>query len=121
MSLLDDLFEDYVFIDETTEPDGRGGFVTVYKEGATFQAAISKDDTTEARIAEKNGFTAKYTIMTPRSTVLPFNKIIKRKSDGYYFQITDDDVDSATPQSAGLDLRYAEAERWQKPKGAANG
>jgi len=116
MSILTDYMDKFVTVDETTEPDGRGGVRIVYKEGAEFDAAVSKDSTTNARIAEKEGFTAIYTILTSRTVALSDGKIIKRKEDGLYFKIKGDGVDGDTPSSAGLDLREYEAERWEKPK-----
>ena len=116
MSILDDAYEAFTMIDELTVPDGRGGFDTIYTEGAPFKAAVSKDSTLEARIAEKDGFTSVYTILTPRATSLPFNKIVRRDRDGLYFRITSDGTDGETPPSAGLDIREVTAERWEKPR-----
>ena len=116
MNLLNEATEDFIMIDETTRPDGRGGFETVYVEGAPFQAAATKDTSTEAKIAEKDGFTAVYTILTKRAINLPFNKIVKRVSDGFYFRITSEGADGATPSSAGLDIREVTAEKWEKPR-----
>ena len=39
MSLLDDALETCVIMDKTTQPDGYGGYIPTYKEGAEFKAA----------------------------------------------------------------------------------
>ena len=117
MNLLDRATEDFIMIDELSRPDGRGGLKTIYVEGAPFQAAATKDTSTEAKIAEKDGFTAVYTILTKRAINLPFNKIVKRVSDGFYFRITSEGADGETPKGAGLDIREVTAEKWEKPHG----
>ena len=66
--------------------------------------------TSGARIAEKQGVTALYTITTRKNINLQYHEIIKRVRDGKLFRITSDGDDNATPGSAGLNMRQVSAE-----------
>lgn len=113
MSMLTDLFEPFVMIDRTTQPDGYGSFKPAYTEGATFFASADFDTSVEARVAAVQGVTNLYTILTTRSVILDYHDIIRRKSDGKVFRITSDGHDKKTPPSAALDLRLVTAEEWR--------
>ena len=115
MSLLDEYYEDFVLITRTIQPDGYGGYTTVYTEGITIKAALRVDQSTQARIAEKEGVTNLYTIITPKALNLQYHDVIKRKSDNTIFRITSDGNDNKTPATAGLDMRAVTAEKWALP------
>lgn len=110
MSLLSDAMETCRFIDKTTQDDGYGGYTTVWREGATFQAALVFDTSLEARRAEKEGVKNLYTITTPRMVTLSHGDVIRRESDGKVFRVTSDGVDKKTPSSTALDMRVVSAE-----------
>ena len=55
MSLIDAFKEPCVVMNKAKVSDGEGGFTTAWQEGAEFEAAIVKDTSLEARIAEKDG------------------------------------------------------------------
>lgn len=117
MSLISKAMETCHIIDKTTEPDGYGGVITSYTEGAEIMAAFSFNSSTEARVAAQQGTDNRYSIFTKKSILLRFPDIIKRDRDGKYFRITSDGDDKMTPPTAGLDLRAVEAEEWEKPNG----
>ena len=110
MSLLDESMEECIMMDKTTVPDGYGGFTNTWKEGATISAAIVLDNSIEARVADKQGVTALYTVTTRKSVNLQYHDIFKRKRDGKFFRVTSDGDDKATPGSAGLNMRQVSAE-----------
>ena len=112
MSLVEKAMEKTYIIDKQTRPDGYGGFITTYIEGAEIMVAYSFDTSTQARIAAQEGIKNRYTLTTRKSVVLKFPDIVKRASDGKMFQITSDGTDNSTPNSAGLNLRQVEAEEW---------
>ena len=112
MSLLSEAMESCCFIDKITQNDGYGGIETVWNEGAVFNAAIVLDSSLQARIAEKQGVTALYTITTTRDINLQFHDVFKRISDGKIFRVTSDGDDKHTPVSAGLNMRQVSAEEW---------
>ena len=104
MSLLSEAMETCVMQDKTTEADGYGGFISTWRDGAEFMAAIVLDNSTEARIGAVQGVTALYTITTD---------VLKRVRDGKLFRVTSDGDDKATPASAMLNMRQVSAEEWR--------
>ncbi len=112
MSLLDEAMTACVIIDKSTVKDGYGGYDTVWTEGAEFEAAIVLDSSMQARIAEKQGVTAFYTITTRKALNLQYHDVFKRLSDGKIFRVTSDGDDKHTPASAMLDMRQVSAEEF---------
>lgn len=112
MSLLDDALENCVIMDKTTQPDGYGGYISTYKDGAPFKAAIVFDTSIEARVADKQGVTSLYTITTPKAMMLEYHDVFKRTRDGKVFRVTSDGDDKFTPASATLDMRQVTAEEY---------
>ena len=113
MSLLSEAYEKCIMIDKVTTSDGRGGVTTTWKDGAEIKAAIVLDSSMQARIAEKEGVTAMYTITTNRSVILQYHDVIRRESDKKVFRILSDGDDNKTPASASLDMRQVTAEEWE--------
>jgi hypothetical protein len=112
MSLLDDAMIDVVFLEKTREPDGEGGFLTSWREGAPFKAAITFDSSIEARVGSAQGVKSLYTVTTRRGVVLGFHDVFRRISDGKIFRVTSDGEDKYTPGGASLDMRQVTAEEW---------
>lgn len=110
MSLLSAAMEECVMLDRTTAPDGYGGFISVWQEGALFQAAITFDSSMQARTAEQQGVTSLYTVTTGRAMVLRYHDYFKRVRDGKMFRVTSDGDDKYTPASTPLDMRQVTAE-----------
>jgi len=113
MSLLDEYMENCIFLDKTTVPDGYGGYDIAWKEGAPFKAAIVLDSSMQARVAEKQGVTALYTITTSKVLNLQYHDVFKRISDGKIFRVTSDGDDNKTPSSATLNMRQVSAEEYK--------
>ena len=112
MSLLSEAMENCFMLDKTTEADGYGGYNAVYKQGASFTAAITFDSSIEARRADKEGVTSLYTVTTARSLTLEYHDAFVRVRDGKIFRVTSDGDDKYTPASASLDMRQVTAEEW---------
>lgn len=113
MSLLSETMENCIIMDKQTAPDGYGGVVTTWVEGATFEAAIVMDNSIEARIAEQQGVTAIYTVTTSKAINLQYHDVFKRERDSKIFRVTSDGDDKHTPASAGLNMRQVSAEEWK--------
>jgi hypothetical protein len=111
--LIDEAMVDFALIEKKREPDGEGGFVVSWTEGATFQAAVVLDSSTVAKIAEKQGVSNLYTVTVRKNVALDFHDIIKRLSDGKVLRITSNSEDKQTPGSAFLDMRQYSAEEWE--------
>ena len=112
MSLLSEAMEACVLLNKQTTADGYGGYIATYADGAEFQAAIVFDTSVEARVAEAQGVTSRYTVTTSRSMVLEYHDVFRRVRDGKLFRVTSDGDDKYTPKSAGLDMRQVTAEEW---------
>lgn len=112
MSLLDSAMVDVVMLDKRSVPDGVGGIVAEWAEGAVFQAAIVFDSSIEARVGEKQGVTSLYTVTTRKNVSLSYHDVFKRLSDGKIFRITSDGDDQYTPVSSTLNMRQVTAEEW---------
>ena len=116
MSLLTDAMQDFVILNKQTVDDGYGGYTEVWTDGATIKAAIRLDNSMQARIAEKQGVTALYTIITAKNINLQYHDVLKRKSDNKIFRVTSDGDDKKTPKTASLDMRSVSAEEWELPR-----
>lgn len=112
MKLFEKMMVDCTMVDKKTVSDGAGGFTTEWTDGATFKAAIVKNNTLEAKIAEKSGVTEIYTVTTYKGTKLIYHDVFRRETDGAIFRVTSNTVDSESPSSASFQIGQASAERW---------
>lgn len=117
MSLLSEAMEQCILLDKTTVPDGYGGYMPTWKDGAEFDAAIVLDTSIQARVAEKEGVTGLYTVTTSKALNLQFHDVFKRVRDNKIFRVTSDGDDKITPRSADLDMRQVSAEEWDLRNG----
>lgn len=117
MSLLDEAMEACVMLDKRTVSDGYGGYTSEYVKGVEFDAAITFDTSMQARVADKEGVTSRYTVTTRRSMTLEYHDVFKRDRDNKIFRVTSDGDDKFTPNSATLDMRQVTAEEWSLPNG----
>ena len=115
MSLLEEAFENCTIINKSTVSDGYGGYTTEWTDGAEFRAAVVLNSSMEARIAEKQGVTALYTVTTTKALNLQYHDVFRRESDQKIFRVTSDGDDNKTPESAGLNMRQVSAEEWRLP------
>jgi len=115
MSLIDTMKEACTMIDRRTISDGQGGTIQAWVDGAKFDAAIIKDNTMQARIAEKQGVTEVYTVTTGKNVQLDFHDVFRRESDGAIFRVTSNITDSKTPAVASFQFGQVTAERWVLP------
>ena len=112
MSLLSDAFESCNILDKRTVEDGYGGYKSHWVDGAPINCAIVLNSSMQAKIAEKQGVTALYTITTTKAVNLQYHDVIRRNSDGKIFRITSDGDDNKTPKRASLDMRQVSAEEY---------
>lgn len=112
MSLLTESMTPCVLLDKKTTPDGYGGVITTWTDGAEIQAAIVLDNSIQALQAMQQGVTGVYTVTTEKTVVLRFNDVFRRISDGKVFRVASNGDDKATPASAGLNMRQVRAEEY---------
>ena len=112
MSLIDEAMMPCVMVDRTTQPDGEGGIITTWVEGAAFNAAITFDNSIEAKAAAVQGVTSLYTVTVPKRVKLEYHDVFKRLSDGKIFRVTSDGDDKITPERASFQFAQVSAEEW---------
>lgn len=112
MTLVDLMMEDAILMNKSKTPDGEGGFVVTWTEGAEISCAIVNNTSIQAKIAEKEGVTSTYTITAKKSVPIEFHDVIKRVSDGKIFRITSDAGDKESPMASTLDMAQYSAEKW---------
>lgn len=110
-SLLHDAMEEFKFLDEKTAPDGFGGQVSTWSEGAKFVAAAIYDQSLQANVAETQGVSSLWTVTLPINVRMDFHKVFKRISDGKIFRCTSKDF-KETPKAASFNIRQIRAEEW---------
>ena len=111
--LIDNFMVTCVLMERKRVSDGAGGFITTWEDGAEFDAAIIRDTTMQARIAEKEGVSSVYTVTTQRGTVLDFHDVFKRVSDNTTFRVTSTGGEKQSPAVGTLDIAQVTAERWE--------
>lgn len=113
MSLIDEFMTKCCFVNVSKVSDGAGGFIETITDGAQFDAAITRDTTLEAAIADLRGEVVTYKVTTHQNCILSYDDKIKRLSDGKMFRIKSDGSEKRTPASSPLNLSRVEAERWR--------
>lgn len=113
MALYENFMVDCRMVDRVTKEDEYGGFTSKWTDGARFRAAIVKDRELAARVAEKEGVTAVYTVTTDPGVKLKYHDVFKRVSDGQIFRVTTDSKDGETPKDATFAFEQVNAERWE--------
>ena len=115
MSIIDEFKTPCVMLEKTRVPDGEGGFITSWSEGAEFKAAVVFDSSLEARAAEQQGVSSLYTVTTAKNAKLEYHDVFKRLSDGKIFRVTSDGDDKQTPERATFQFEQVTAEEWSLP------
>lgn len=115
MSLIDEFKTPCVMLEKKRVPDGEGGFITSWAEGAEFKAAVVFDSSLEARAAEQQGVSSLYTVTTAKNAKLEYHDVFKRLSDGKIFRVTSDGDDKQTPERATFQFAQVTAEEWSLP------
>lgn len=113
MSLLDSMMEQCVMLDKTSVSDGMGGFEYVWTEGATFQATIIKQSSPTVTVAEQQGVSEQYNVITPTGAKLDFHDVFRRVSDGATFRVTGHIRDTQAPAASTVQIAKVTAERWE--------
>ena len=111
MSLITSMMEPCTFINRIRTDDPYGGYVEAYSDGATFRAAVIKNSTTEAVVAEKQGITEIFTVVTDKGFSLDYNDLFRRDSDGQVVRVTSNIKDSEAPDASTVKIGKVTAEK----------
>jgi hypothetical protein len=112
LSLLDSMAEECRYMNHIREDDEVGSSVEYWTEGSKFLAAIIKDATTEAIIAEREGIKEIFTVVVKKGVALDFHDVFKRVSDGQIFRVTGTTADNAAPEASTVRIAKVTAEKW---------
>ena len=113
--LLHDMMEDCKIMNHVRVDDAYGSYTETWQEGATFKATIIKNSSNEATIAEKQGVSEIFTIVTPKDFLLDYHDVLKRVSDGQIFRVTSNGKDSDAPDASTVKIAKVTAEKWVIP------
>lgn len=113
--MLDEYRYDCTLLERVRVPDGQGGSTMGWTDGMTFEMVFERDASTQALIAEQQGFTRTYKGYVLKTMSLKFHDALRRNADGKVFRITDDGDDNRTPNTSGLDAQCVVMERWELP------
>lgn len=116
MSLLDDFAHACVLMEKTRKPDGEGGYITSWTDGAEFTNYQSLDTSLEARIAEKQGVTSVYSALVDNAVPVEYGDYFKDKATGLTYRVTCNPEEKQAPKSASFSLKYFTAERKELPE-----
>ena len=112
VSLLDDFARTCVLMEKQRVPDGAGGYIVEWTEGAEFINYQALDTSMEARIAEKQGVTSLYSALVDRDFPIEYNDVFKDVETGQTYRVTSNPEEKTAPKSSTLPLKYFTAERW---------
>lgn len=115
MSLLDNFAIPCVLMEKKRVPDGAGGYITEWTEGAEFQVYPYMDTSMEARAAEKQGVTSIYSALVQRDFPIDYNDAFKDKNTGAVYRVTSHPDEKRAPASSSFDLKFFTAKRWSLP------
>ena len=115
LMLLDSMMEKCRIMNHVRLDDDYGGYTDTWTEGASFDATIIKNSTTEALIAEKQGVSELYTVVVKKGFTLSFHDVFKRVSDGQIFRVTSNVKDSEAPEASSVKIAKVTAEKWVLP------
>lgn len=116
MSLLDYFARNCVLMEKTRSPDGEGGYITTWTDGAEFTNHQALDTSMEARRAEQEGVTSLYSALVRKDLPIEYNDVFKDLDTGITYRVTSNPSEKEAPRSSGLgQLKYFTAERWALP------
>ena len=115
MNLIESMMEPFVYLNRVKVDDPVGGYKDEYQEGIAFDAAVIKNTTTQAVIAEKSGISEIFTIVVNKTLSLEYHDVINRLSDGAILRVTSNTVDSSAPTASTVPIAKVTAERWVLP------
>lgn len=115
MSLLDDFARPCVLMEKKRVPDGEGGYITTWAEGAEFMNYQALDTSMEARRAEKEGVTSLYSALVDKAVPIDYNDYFKDLQTGQTYRVTSEPTDKEAPRSASFNLKFFTAERKALP------
>ena len=115
LSLIEQMMEKCRILNHIREDDDYGSYTDTWSDGASFDATIIKDSTTQAIVAEKQGITEIFTVVTLKTFPLSYHDVFKRVSYNQVFRVTSNAKDSDAPDASTVKIAKVTAEKWVLP------
>ena len=115
LNALFQMMDECRILNHTRVDDDFGGYKETWTEGASFQAAIAKNTSTEQIVAEKQGVSESFTVVVHQDFTLDYHDVFKRVSDNAIFRVTSRTVDSTAHPRSTVKIAKVTAERWVLP------
>ena len=119
MTLFEEMYEPFCYMEKTRVPDGESGTITTWREGMEFRGHAAFDTSIEARTGAAAGVSSLYTLTAPVSVPLEYHDIVKRLGDGKILRVTSDGDDVVTPSMASFTFHQVTAEEYELTGGAS--
>lgn len=113
LSLLSSMKERCAIMNHIRTDDLYGSYTEEWQQGATFNAVIIKNNTTEAQIAAQQGIKELFTVVLEKGFALDYHDVFKRLSDNAIFRVTSRQIDSEAPEMSTVRIGKVTAERWE--------
>jgi hypothetical protein len=113
--MLDSFRYECTLLEHVRVPDGMGGSTMAWTDGMKFDMVFERDASTQALIAEQQGFTSTYKGYVAKTMAVKYHDVLRRVEDGKIFRVTRDGDDNKTPKTSALDARCIVMERWELP------
>ena len=110
--LIFNMMEKCRILNHARVDDLYGSSTDAWTDGTPFDAAIIKDTTTEAVVAEKQGITEMFTVVFEKGLSIDYHTVFKRLSDNQVFRVTSRVKDSEAPDASSVKIAKVTAEKW---------
>lgn len=112
-----DYAETAIFLNKMVTPDGMGGWITIFTEGAEFPVLVELSGSVTQLVAEQRGFSGSYNITVHKDLPIDFHNVFKLKQSGRILRVTQDPDEQIAPESSTLDYKVGTAEKFTLPVG----
>lgn len=116
MSYFFDAFDDFYIKNRSVSPDGEGGTITEWSDGAVIKASLDLGGSTEVRQAEAQNLKTVFTATFPIDTPVKYNDYIENVKTGKVYRITSEPKENETPPTAKYQSCFATAVRAELPQ-----
>ena len=113
--LIDSIMQKCILLNHVRVDDPFGSVTETWTDGATFDATIIKNSTTEAMLAERQGVEELFTVVVRKGLPIVYHDAFRRISDGQIFRVTSNIADSAAPDASTVKIAKFTAEKWELP------
>lgn len=108
---LSDYMKPFVMQNWISEPDGLGGIIWHWEDGAPFEGGLVLNTTTEMLLAHQAGSKSVYSLTTDARIRFDPGDMVKRLEDDALFRITSFSPDKTAPATSGIQTAEVTCER----------